>query len=303
MPIDAVRLRGLALPVQTQSYAERDVILHALSVGFEPAGADPRELDYVYEPRLRVSPSMALTWCFRSLSTLGLGVDFRQVVHAAQALELHAPLPVRATVQCHMRIAEVWDLGAARGAMLEIEREFREQGSGTLLATSRMSALCRGDGGFGGAAPPARPAPNEAGPPDRVLQWVTHPAQAALYRLQGDMNPLHIDPAAARAAGFERPILHGLATLGGCVRALLLASDGAPSPALRSVQARFSAPFHPGETLQVEIWHAADGLQRFQARALERNVLVLRDGQARLQAPVDAPPVPAGHPTLSEERS
>lgn len=279
MALDPDRLKALALPVIEQSYTERDAVFHALSVGFTPAGSDPRELDFVYERALRVSPSLALTWCFRSLATMDIGIDYRKVVHAAQALQLHAPLPPRGTVVCTTRIGQVWDLGEGKGALIELDRELRDGASGELLATTTMTALCRGDGGFGGALPPARPPWSATGVPDHVFTWTTLPIQAALYRLQGDLNPLHIDAQQARAVGFERPLLHGLATFGGCVRALLCTVLGFDPVRLHAIQARFSAPFYPGETLQVEIWRE-EGRLLFQAKSLERELLVLRDGVA-----------------------
>lgn len=276
MSLDPDHLRTLVLPETEQHYDARDAMFHALGVGYHPDAA--RELDFVYEKALKVTPSLALTLCVRSLATMDLGIDFRKVVHAAQALHLHAPLPSEATVVCQTRITEVWDLGADKGAQLELDRELRDKASGARLATSRMSVLCRGDGGFGGEAPPARAAWAANGPAEQVFIWKTLPEQAALYRLQGDMNPLHIDPERARAVGFERPILHGLATFAGCVRAVLSTALGHEPARLKSVQGRFSAPFFPGETLRVELWNTGAGALAFQARALERDTLVIKDG-------------------------
>lgn len=278
MAIDPQRLKALVLPDVEQHYAARDAMFHALGVGYHPDAE--RELDFVYEKDLKVAPSLALTLCVRSLSTMDLGIDFRKVVHAAHALHLHAPMPSEATVVCQTRITEVWDLGADKGAQLELDRELHDKASGARLATSRMSVLCRGDGGFGGEVPPVRKASTPTGRPDHVFTWKTLPEQAALYRLQGDMNPLHIDPERARAVGFERPILHGLATFAGCVRAVLATVLGHEPARLQSVQGRFSAPFFPGETLQVALWDNGGGALAFQARSLERDVVVIKDGVA-----------------------
>lgn len=278
MAIDPQRLKALVLPETEQHYNARDAMFHALGVGYQPDAA--RELDFVYEKNLKVAPSLALTLCVRSLSTMDLGIDFRKVVHAVQALHLHTPLPCEATVVCQTRIAEVWDMGADKGAQLELDRELRDKASGARLVTSRMKVLCRGDGGFGGEAPPMRKATTPAGNPDHAFTWKTLPEQAALYRLQGDMNPLHIDPERARAVGFERPILHGLATFAGCVRAVLATALDHEPARLQSVQGRFSAPFYPGESLRVELWTTGPGALAFQARAVERDVLVVKDGVA-----------------------
>ncbi|VTU24421.1 Enoyl reductase domain of yeast-type FAS1 [Variovorax sp. SRS16] len=279
MSLDPETLRGLSLPLVEQTYTERDVILHALSVGFGPDETDARELDFVYEKELAVAPSFALTVCHRSIATLELGIDYRKVVHASQALALHAPLPAQGTLMCSSRVTGVWDLGEHKGALLEIERRLHEKRSDRLVATTRMGALCRGDGGFGGEPPPPRKSMPNSAAPDQVFRWQSSPGQAALYRLQGDTNPLHIDPERARLAGFERPILHGLATFGATVRAILAVVLGYAATRLEVIEGRFTAPFFPGETLQVEIWRNGPALQ-FQARAVERDVLVIRDGMA-----------------------
>lgn len=282
MALNAERLKGMQLPATEQAYNERDVLLHALSVGYTPVGTDARELNFVYEKALKVAPSLALTLCHRSIAAMDLGVAYRKVVHAAQAITLYAALPSRATVVSTPRIAEVWDLGERKGALLEIDRELRDRATGKLLATTRMSALCRGDGGFGGAAPPEREPWIVSGSPDHVFKWSTLPIQAALYRLQGDMNPLHIDPESAQAVGFEGPILHGLATFGGCVRALVCSELNFDPLRLQSVEGRFTAPFLPGETLEVAIWRISGGRLAFQARSVERDVVVIREGFAHL---------------------
>ncbi len=280
MAIDPQRLKALVLPETEQRYNARDAMFHALGVGYHPDAA--RELDFVYEKTLKVAPSLALTLCVRSLSTMDLGIDFRKVVHAAHALHLHAPLPSEATIVCQTRITEVWDLGSDKGAQLALERGLRDKASSARLATSRMLVLCRGDGGFGGEPPPVRQAPMPMHPADHVFIWKTLPEQAALYRLQGDMNPLHIDPERARSVGFERPILHGLATFAGCVRAVLATALDHEPARLQSVQGRFSAPFFPGETLRVELWTTGPGAMVFQARSLERDTLVIKDGVATI---------------------
>jgi len=281
MAIDPDRLKSLVLPDIEQRYDERDAMLHALAVGYEPSANDPRELDFVYERSLKVAPSLPLTLCHRSLATMDIGIDFRKVVHGAQSLVLHAPLPASATIVCATRVDELWDLGANRGALLVLLRELRDKADGALLATTRMSALCRGDGGFGGAPAPAAAAWSVSGAPDFATRWRILPQQAALYRLQGgDMNPLHIDPERAVSVGFERPILHGLCTFAGCVRAVLGAALGYDTARLRRVEGRFSAPIHPGETLQVEIWRAGPSQFRFRARAAERDLIVIKDGVA-----------------------
>ncbi|CAN5770901.1 MaoC/PaaZ C-terminal domain-containing protein [soil metagenome] len=280
MPLNPDRLLRLELPPVEQSYDERDVILHALSVGFDPA--DPGSLDFVYEKALKASPTMALTLCHRSIATMDLGIDYRKVVHAAQQLRVHAALPISGTAVAHSRISGLWDLGERKGALLEIEKRLIDKATGVHIATSCMTALCRGDGGFGGETRPQVEQAAPSGEPDKVCKWLSSTMQAALYRLQGDMNPLHIDPAIARAVGFERPILHGLATFGATVRALLAEALDHDPERLASIEGRFTAPFYPGELVRVEFW-TGEGSIAFRAVAEERDVVVIKDGIATLK--------------------
>ena len=144
-----------------------------------------------------------------------------------------------------------------------------------MLATCRATVVLRGDGGFGGAAGPVRPVhPAPTGTPDLAVDLPTRPEQALLYRLNGDDNPLHSDPAAAAAAGFPRPILHGLCTLGVVGHALLRGLAGYDASRVRSLALRFSAPVFPGETVRTEMWRSG----AFRARVLERDAVVVNNG-------------------------
>ena len=148
-----------------------------------------------------------------------------------------------------------------------------------MIATARNASFLRGDGGFGGNSegqPKPNPIPDR--PPDEVHVLPTAPSQALLYRLSGDLNPLHIDPAVAAVAGFPRPILHGLCTFGVAGRSLLASlCDNEPS-ALRKMGARFSAPCFPGETIRTEIWRDGFGSASFRASVVERDLTVLNNG-------------------------
>lgn len=280
MPIDPHRLLDFRLPTVEQTYVPRDVILYSLGIGHGRDPLDEDDLDFVYEKRLRVPGTFALTLGFLSIRTLDLGIDYRRVVHSAQTLTLHGELPVQATIACEARISEVWDLGAERGAVLRIERRVVDKGTGKLLATTVMDALCRGDGGFGGQPGPRRTLAPMQSPPDATIVVPTLPQQALLYRLTGDYNALHAEPAVARGAGFGAPILHGLATLGiaaSCLRRHALPGTEA---ILQELQGRFTGAFYPGETLRVELWRSGESI-RLRAVAVERDVEVLGQGLAR----------------------
>ncbi|MEJ2434484.1 MAG: MaoC family dehydratase, partial [Pseudolabrys sp.] len=152
--------------------------------------------------------------------------------------------------------------------------------SGDLLATINQTTFCRADGGFGG--PKRETTPPHALPDrtaDAVVGLPTRPETALIYRLSGDINPLHADPEFARAAGFPRPILHGLATFGVAGHALLKSLCGYEPARLTSMAGRFSAPVYPGETIRTEMWR--DGaVVSFRARVVERDAVAINNGKA-----------------------
>jgi acyl dehydratase len=206
------------------------------------------------------------------------GVDALRLVHGEQAVELHAPLPVAGEVIGRSRVTGIVDRGAGKGALLYTERVILDAMTGATLATVGQTTFLRGDGGFGGPSGPVRkPAPEPEGAPAIVLDLPTRPEMALLYRLNGDHNPLHSDPAVAAQAGFPRPILHGLATFGVVGRALLQAVCGGDPARFGRMQCRFSAPVYPGETIRTEIWPVADGFA-FRARVVERDTVVVSNG-------------------------
>jgi acyl dehydratase len=277
---------ALALaPIEvTQAYSERDTILYALGLGLGVDPLDATELAFLYEQGdLKVLPTLPVVLAFKSLREMDLGIDYSKLVHGEQRLRIHRALPAGGTVKGRSRIVDVIDRGAAKGALVLIDREITDATSGQLLATVGMTAFCRGDGGFGGPerpTPPVHAIPERT--PDLVVDLPTSPRAGLIYRLSGDYNPLHIDPAAAREAGFERPILHGLATFGlvgwAVIKGLL---QGAPE-GLRELEGRFSAPVLPGDTLRVELWRDGD-LVSARASAVERGALVFNNGRGVLQ--------------------
>ena len=281
---DAARLMDFAIPEVRQAVSARDAILYALSVGFGQDPLDARQLAYVTEGRRQKAvPSAAVVlghpgfW----LADPRTGVDPAAVLHGAQEVVLHRPLPLRGEVIGRTRITGLIDKGPGRAALLLSEKRLTDAATGAELATTRMTTFLRGYGGFGGtdAAPMApRTVPERA--PDRVVDLATRPEQALLYRLNGDPNPLHADPAIAARAGFARPILHGLCTFGVICHALLRALAGYDAARLGAMRLRFSAPVFPGETIRTEIWSCGS----FRARVLGRDVVVADNGLAQVRA-------------------
>ncbi len=269
--------------VETREYhwSEKDVMLYALAIGMARDPLDPRELRYVYEKELVVMPSFATVAAPRAGARLLLGLDYAKVVDAERSVILHRPLPAKASVVATTRVSRVVDRGAGRGALFTRETRLAEDGED--LATILTTTFARGDGGFGG--PPdeaAKPAPHP-GPPDLTVEVDTWPNQALLYRLCGDRNPLHADPDAARAAGFERPILHGMCTFGMACRALLLNAAEADDVRTTELHGRFVAPVYPGERLRIDMWRSAATVE-FEVRVPARDSLVLQGGRAVLRA-------------------
>ncbi len=156
-----------------------------------------------------------------------------------------------------------------------------DRASGELLCSLASTTFCRADGGFGGPSGPLKPVheiPTRA--PDLVCELATSPRAALIYRLSGDYNPLHIDPAVAKAAGFPCPILHGLATYGVAGHALLRTLCGYDPARLKRMDVRFSAPVFPGETIATEIWRTREGRAAFRCRIASRDAVVLNNGYA-----------------------
>jgi acyl dehydratase len=204
-------------------------------------------------------------------------------VHAEQAIVLHRPLPAQGRATGHTRVTGLHDKGAEKGALMLQERRISDTVSGELIATVTQTTMLRADGGFGGAhgAPLMAPhaLPNRS--PDAVCDLPTLPQAALLYRLNGDLNPLHADPAVAQTAGFARPILHGLATMGVAMHAVLKTLLGYDATSVRGMRVRFTAPVLPGETLRTELWR--DGaVISLRTTAVERGAIVLNAGRVDL---------------------
>ena len=288
MAIDVAKLKAWPFEPVRHTYAARDTILYALGLGLGRDPLDPAQLRFTYEDGLQALPTMPVV-----LGSPGFwakdprtGIDWVKLLHGEQELELHAPLPAAATVVGVTKVTRLVDKGAGKGALMHSERTIADERTGTRLATSRSVSFLRGDGGFSAAGqpsdepPPARPATPDT-PPDTVFEWATRPEAALVYRLSGDLNPLHADPKVAAAAGFGAPILHGLCSFGVTGWALVSALCGGDASRLRSIGTRFASPVYPGETLRVEIWRRGDAVQ-FRTRVVERDLVVLSHGTATL---------------------
>jgi acyl dehydratase len=276
--MDIEKLRTMTIDPIVQSYDKRDTILFALGLGY---GADPLnedELPFVYEKDLRCVPAFANVLCHPGFWAQDpqFGIDWVKILHAEQKLTIHKPLPSTGSIKGEYRVAGVEDKGEGRGALLHQEKLLYDDATGDHLATVRSTLFLRGnggEGGFGDRVAAAVPVPE--GTPDRTVEIATLPRQALIYRLSGDWNPLHADPAIARKAGFDMPILHGLCTNGLAMRAILSTYCDNDVSRFKSMFVRFSKPVMPGETIRVEFFEEGEGSLRFRAIAVERNAVVL----------------------------
>lgn len=276
--MDIGKISTMAIEPIVQTYDRRDTILYALGLGYGADPLDESELPFVYEGDLRCMPSYANVLCHPGFwaQRPEFGIDWVKILHAEQDYRIHKPLPPTGSIRGEYRVAGIEDKGEGRGALLHQEKELYDAGTGDHLATVRSTLFLRGnggEGGFGRAMPAAAAVPERA--PDKVIEISTLPRQALIYRLSGDWNPLHADPAIARKAGFEAPILHGLCTNGIAGRALLKGYCDNDTARLTSMFVRFSKPVMPGETIRVECFEEGDGLIRFRAIAKERDAVVL----------------------------
>lgn len=281
--IDYRQLLGKTVDARETRFRVEDTILYALAVGLGADPLDARQLRYVYEEDLVALPCMSLVLGYPGfwLKDPQYQVDWPKLLHAEEAFEIHAPLPVAGVVTGRTVVTGIVDRGAEKGAYLYSTKEVRGA-DGSLLATVNSATVARGDGGFDGPSGPV-PAPVQipTRAPDQVCDLPSLPQQALIYRLCGDMNPLHADPAIATRAGFERPILHGRCTMGIAQHAILRECCDYDATRLRGMRVRFTAPFLPGETLRTSLWR--DGMQvYFTAASLERGVTVLNNGIATL---------------------
>jgi len=267
-------------PSLEQSYGTDQTMLYAATLGFGQDPLDKTQLRFVYEKELAAVPTFAALLCHPGRWTAApeLGVTLNKTVHGEQRVFLHQPLAPTGDLVAKARVQGVQDKGE-KGALIHCARTMYDRASGAPVASILHSTFCRADGGFGrkfGSVPASEPLPERAA--DVVVDIETRPEAAVLYRLNNDRNPLHIDPAYAKKAGFDRPILHGLCTWGLAARAMLQGVLDYDETQLRSIEARFSRPVFPGETIRFEIWRE-DGLCRFRARVEAREVTVLDSGR------------------------
>jgi acyl dehydratase len=247
-----LNLEALGQPISLKpfSYDWKATALYALGIG---AGTD--SLDYTWEGRsqFKVIPSFAVipTQPIIMKALAKVNADFRRLVHGAQTITMHAPIPAEGVFHSVGQISEIQDKG--KGAVVIIDTETKDD-DGQLLFETSWSIFCRGQGDFDGNRGESLPIPEaEDVSPIFEKTYETVPSQALLYRLSGDLNPLHVDPELATKVGFRAPILHGLCTYGVATRAILEALCENDAGRLKGFTARFSQVVYPGDALSVRI--------------------------------------------------
>jgi acyl dehydratase len=284
--VHVANVKGFRFPAVEHKYAFRDTILYALGLGLGDSPLLPSQLTFVYEDKLKAIPSQCVVlahpgfWAKRP----EFGIDWLKILHGEQSFRIHKPIPAEGAVRGEYEIEAVDDKGAEKGAVLYQVKRLYDGATDELLATVRSVLFMRGDGGCGsfGALPP-QPTPLPEAAPNKSREIKTLPQQALIYRLSGDYNPIHADPVAARKAGFDRPILHGLCTMGVATRALIETYAPGEPERLTSMSVRFSKPVFPGETIVAEFFESGAEI-RFRCRLKERDAIVLDRGAATIEA-------------------
>ena len=284
MGLNYERIMAYRPPDIAVSYGARDCMLYALGIGLGMDPLDPGQLKFVYErPGLEAFPTMAvvLGWPGR-MTDPAFGIDERLVVAGDLKVVLHRPLPAEGRLVSRPRVREVIDKGQGNAAIILNTRDLIAA-DGTLIATVDSSTFARKHGGFGGKVtqtPAQHAVPQTA--PEKICDLPTPPNLALLYRLNGDENPLHADPQRAKLAGFDRPILHGAASLAVAAHAILRTVADYRPERLASIEARFSKPVFPGDTIRTQMWPERERIS-FQCRVVGRDDIVLSNGLATLR--------------------
>ncbi|HEY4180839.1 MAG TPA: SCP2 sterol-binding domain-containing protein, partial [Kofleriaceae bacterium] len=290
--IDIDAAMAFKYPEFTQSYDERDVSLYALGVGAAQNPLDEKDLQLVYElsgKGMKVLPSFgvvpAITMMFtqgkNGVTNPGLNFGLDKVLHGEQYTELLRPLPTKGKLTTKAQVKHVYDKG--KNALVVTEFTTYDE-HGDALIKNDITTFVRGAGGWGGDRGPSADVnvpPDRA--PDKVVKDKTTENQALLYRLSGDWNPLHADPGFAKAFGFDKPILHGLASFGFATRhvAQAFAPDGNPAY-VKSIKARFASTVLPGQTLVTEMWKESDTRIVFRTKLAETGEVVISNAAVEL---------------------
>ncbi|RMB97116.1 hypothetical protein DUI87_26400 [Hirundo rustica rustica] len=290
--IDTASIVGRELGTNVYKYTHLEPILYALGVGMSTK--DPDHLKFLFEgseefcclPSFGVIP--AQTSMFDGVPTLqGLNIDLARMLHGEQYLELYKPLPTSGELTSVATVADILDKGSGAVLLIDVNTYCGKD----LVCYNQFSLFFVGAGGFGGkrtsekakltAVPPKRT-------PDAVISDVTTADQAALYRLSGDWNPLHLDPSFAALGGFKKPILHGLCTFGFAARNVLKQFANNDVNRFKAIKVRFASPVYPGQSLQTEMWKEGNRIH-FQTKIKETGEVAIAGGYVDIVPALEKP--------------
>jgi len=274
-------LVGKKLDAIEYEYIWKDVVLYNLGIG-----AKATELEFVYENAsegLKPFPTFAVVPSLQNIGVVmgQLNVNMMTLLHGEQSIIIHNPIPADGKLNTTATVTNIFDKG--KGALVITKTETSDE-KGNPLFDNIVSLFCRGEGGFDGDSGPKVDTydPPEGKAPDFESTIKTFEDQAAIYRLSGDINPLHIDPSFASMGGFDRPILHGLCTYGVVCRSIVYEACGGDVNKLKEYKARFSQPVFPGQAITTKGWNMGDGLYHLTAET--ENGIVLNQAYAKIEA-------------------
>jgi multifunctional beta-oxidation protein len=290
--LDVEAAKKLEFETLEFSYEEREAILYALGVGCKR-----QDLRYVYENDVDfgVLPTFGVIPSFTAMNTVPFGdvvpnFNPMMLLHGEQFLSVKKEIPTSGTLKSQARVIDILDKG--KGASVVIGVTSTDE-SGEVVFENEFTLFIRGSGGFGGAkkgadrgaATAANTVPDRK--PDAVITEKTSEDQAALYRLSGDYNPLHIDPEMSAVGGFDVPILHGLCSFGISGKHVLKTFGNNDSSSFKNIKARFAKHVFPGETLETSMWKEGNKVI-FQTRVVERDVIAISNAAVELNANRDS---------------
>lgn len=258
-----------------REYGWKDIVLYALSVG---AGFD--ELEYVWEKNLKIIPTFSVASTFYEFLVAVWNQSKsnpKGVLHGEEEIIFYNSIPNSGKLITDARITDYFDKGD-KGAVIRAESNTIHS-NGAKLFTCIMNIFSRYDGGFGGKKNISRNIAIHADRADFIVNDKTSPNQTLLYRLTGDLMQGHIDPELAREWGFERPIMHGLCTMGfGCRALVNTLIKGNPENTKR-IACRFTQPLYPGEPITTNIWVTGCGKAAWQVVHGNTGQIIIDNGE------------------------
>lgn len=277
---------GFKTGLQDAPLSWKDACAYALGIGYSTDPTDDRDLQYTYElhDEFQVNPVITTIWStFNPFEILVNAPGFpsfnpMMLLHGEQKTEVFKRLDVTTPYLSQAEIEDVADKG--KGALVTFlikTYEKKEDGTaGDLVLVNSLSLFVRGQGGFGYKGKQLDIIPSiPSSSPTKVLTQQTSNNQALIYRLSGDINPLHVDTNMAQAGGFDKPILHGLCTYGICAKLIIQHYCDNKSDRFKSIKTRFTSHVFPGECIVLKTWYNGTGQVLFEGSTKERGSVVI----------------------------